>query len=193
MINKKITIIVGCSSIGKDYALNYLVSSHNYKPLISHTTRPIRPNEKKGREYHFVNDKKFLKMIKNKELIEYRTYNTLQNGVPSVWYYGLSKKTIDNLDPNSRYVTIFDIQGAKNFIEYYGKDNCFVVMIRCDDKIREERAKSRGGYSVEEWSRRLLDDNIVFSDENTKGLINWYIENNGTVDEFENELVNLNR
>lgn len=192
-MKNKILVLCSPSSCGKDYALNYLVSSHNYKPLISHTTRPIRPNEKNGREYHFVNDKKFLKMIKNEELIEYRTYNTLQNGIPSVWYYGLSKKTIDNLDPNSRYVTIFDIQGAKDFIKYHGKDNCFVVMIRCDDKIREERAKSRGGYSVEEWSRRLMDDKIVFSDENTKGLIDWYIENNGTVDEFENELVNINR
>ena len=61
-------------------------------------------------------------------------------------------------------------------------------MLNCDDKIREERAKLRGGFSSSEWSRRLNDDSIVFSEENTKGLIDHYIDNDGTLEELNDKV-----
>ena len=187
-MKNKLLILLSPSSCGKDYVLNKLVSDYNFKSLISHTTRPIRPNETNGRDYHFVSDSQFKELIDNDLLVEYRTYNTLVSNIPAIWYYGLSKQTIDDLNPNTNYVTIFDVQGAKDFIEYYGRDNCYVCMIKCDDKIREERAKLRGGFSQEEWDRRLADDLVVFSDENTKGLIDHYIINDGTIEELNDKL-----
>jgi len=127
-------------------------------------------------------------MISNDEFIEYRTYNTLVDNVPDVWYYGLSKNTIDELNPNTNYVTIFDVQGAKDFIEYYGRDNCYVCMLNCDDKIREERAKLRGGFNKKEWDRRLASDLVIFSKDNTNGLFDYYIDNNGTLDELNDKV-----
>ena len=187
-MKNKLLVLISPSSCGKDYVLNKLVSTYNFKPLISHTSRPRRPSEINHLSYHFVSTHEFLSMISNDELIEYRTYNTLVDGVHDVWYYGLSKNTIDKLNTSTNYVTIFDVQGAKDFIEYYGRDNCYVCMLNCDDKIREERAKLRGGFSQEEWNRRLNDDLIVFSNENTKGLIDHYITNNGTLEELDNKL-----
>ena len=61
-------------------------------------------------------------------------------------------------------------------------------MIKCEDKIREERAKLRGGFSQSEWDRRLADDNVVFSEENINGLIDHYITNNGTLDELNDKI-----
>lgn len=176
------------SSCGKDYVLNKLVSDYNFQPLISHTSRPRRPSEINHLSYHFVSTNEFLSMISNDEFIEYRTYNTLVDNVPDIWYYGLSKNTIDNLNPSTNYVTIFDVQGTKDFIDYYGRDNCFVCMLNCDDKIREERARLRGGFSQEEWLRRRDDDLLVFSDDNTKDLIDHYINNDGTLDELNDKV-----
>ena len=187
-MKNKLLILLSPSSCGKDYVLNKLVSDYNFQPLISHTSRPKRPSEINHLSYHFVSTNEFLSMISNDEFIEYRTYNTLVDNVPDVWYYGLSKNTIDNLNPSTNYVTIFDVQGAKDFIEYYGRDNCYVCMIKCDDKIREERAKLRGGFSHEEWLRRRDDDRIVFSDDNTKDLVDHYINNNGTLDELNDKV-----
>lgn len=187
-MKNKLLIMLSKSSCGKDYVVNKLVSDYNFKPLISHTSRPKRPSEINHTSYHFVSTNEFLSMISNDELIEYRTYNTLVDNVPDIWYYGLSKQTIDDLNHSTNYVTIFDVQGAKDFIEYYGRDNCYVCMIKCDDKIREERAKLRGGFSHEEWLRRKDDDCIVFSEENTKGLIDHYITNNGTLDELNDKV-----
>lgn len=191
MKNKKLLVLLSPSSCGKDYVLNQLVSNYNFKPLISHTTRPIRPLEINHITYEFITDDEFKQMISDNKLIEYRTYNTLVNNIPAVWFYGLSKQTVDNLDQNTNYVTIFDVQGAKDFIEYYGRDNCFVCMLKCDDKIREERAKLRGGFNQIEWNRRLLSDIQIFSDENTKGLVDHYITNEGTIEELEIKLKEL--
>lgn len=188
---KKIILLLSPSANGKDYILNYLVSKYSFKPLVSHTTRIKRPKETNHIDYHFISDGEFLSMIDNNELIEYRAYNTLVNNIPAVWYYGLSKQTIDDLDPNTNYVTIFDVQGAKDFTEYYGRDNCFVCMIKCNDKIREERAKLRGGYDAKEWQRRMEDDFQKFSDENTKGIVDHYIVNEGTIEELETKLKEL--
>lgn len=187
----KILILLSPSSCGKDYVLNKLVSDYNFKPLISHTSRPRRPSEINHISYHFVLTNEFLSMIDNDELIEYRTYNTLVDNVPDIWYYGLSKQTIDDLNPSTNYVTIFDVQGAKEFIEYYGRDNCYVCMLKCDDKIREERARLRGGWDNFEWQRRLDSDKIIFSDENTKGLIDHYITNDSTIEELEIKVKDL--
>ena len=191
MKNKKLLILISKSGNGKDCSLNYLVDKYGFKPLISHTTRPIRPLETNHVTYEFVSDDEFKQMISDNKLIEYRTYNTLVDNIPAVWFYGLSKQTVDGLDPNTNYVTIFDVQGAKEFIEYYGRDNCFVCMLKCDDKIREERAKLRGGFNQIEWNRRLLSDVQIFNDENTKGLVDHYITNEGTIEELEIKLKEL--
>ena len=187
-MKNKLLIMLSKSSCGKDYVVNKLVSDYNFQPLISHTSRPKRPSEINHLSYHFVSTNEFLSIISNDELIEYRTYNTLVDNVPDIWYYGLSKQTIDDLNPSTNYVTIFDVQGAKDFIEYYGRDNCYVCMIKCDDKIREERAKLRGGFSQSEWLRRRDDDLLVFSDDNTKDLIDHYINNDGTLEELNDKL-----
>ena len=186
-MKNKILILISPSGCGKNYVLDYL-SDYNFQPLISHTSRPRRPSEINHVSYHFVSTNEFLSMISNDELIEYRTYNTLVDNVPDIWYYGLSKNTIDKLNPSTNYVTIFDVQGAKDFIEYYGRENCYVCMLKCDDKIREGRAKLRGGFNQKEWLRRKDDDRIVFSDDNTKGLIDHYITNNGTLDELNDKV-----
>ena len=187
----KILLLLSPSGVGKDYTLNHLVNNYNFQPLISHTSRPKRPSEINHISYHFVSTNEFISMIDNDELIEYRTYNTLVDNVPDVWYYGLSKQTIDDLNPNTNYVTIFDVQGAKEFIEYYGRDSCYVCMLKCDDKVREERAKLRGGWDGFEWQRRLDSDKVIFSDENTKGLIDHYITNDGTIEELEIKIKDL--
>jgi guanylate kinase len=53
----KIFRLMGKSSSGKDTIFRKLLQQENLqlKPIILYTTRPIRKNEKQGREYHFTN------------------------------------------------------------------------------------------------------------------------------------------
>ncbi len=181
-----ITILCGKSASGKDTLLNELKNKDGFLPIISTTSRPIRNGELNGREYNFVSKEQFIKDIEENKFLEYRTYNTLLDGKPDIWYYGCPKETLDNLDPDSEYVTILDMNGTKDFVDYVGKDNCFVCYIYTDDNIREERAMKRESSDKEEWERskkpewdrRLKDDAIKFSDEILKPIVNVSLNNN---------------
>jgi len=186
-MSKQITILCGKSSSGKDAILRKLVSDYGYLPIISATSRPIRISEKDGIDYLFETKENFLKLIKNDRLIEYRTYNTLVNGVSDVWYYGLPKYVLDD---NKKYVVILDIQGTKDFISYYGKDKCEVIYIDCPSEVRKERAMKRGSFDSIEWNRRSEADEIDFSEDKRIGVVDRVVQNWGiSLDDVVKEIV----
>lgn len=156
-----ITILCGKSGSGKDYISKKLIDK-GYIPIISWTSRPMRENEIDGREYHFCTRREFEYMIETDKLLEYRSYNTLYNGINDTWFYGLLKEKLDN---EKNYVVILDLKGTKEFIKYYGKDNCKVFYIEASDKIRTERAMKRGSFDKTEWERRLIADGEDFGEE----------------------------
>lgn len=49
---------------------------------VSATTRPPRPGEVEGREYYFVDDREFDRLIANGELLEWAPYVNLRHGTP---------------------------------------------------------------------------------------------------------------
>ena len=51
---KDIIVLCSPSCGGKDTLLKLMVEDCGYSPIISHTTRPIRPSEQDGREYKFI-------------------------------------------------------------------------------------------------------------------------------------------
>ena len=172
-----ITILCGKSASGKDTLLTELKNNEGFGTIISTTSRPIRGGELNGREYNFVTKEEFLKEIEENKFLEYRTYDTLVNGQPDTWYYGCPKKTLDDLNPDKDYVIILDMGGTKDFVDYLGKENCFVCYIDAPDSVREERARSRGSFDKTEWDRRAKDDEIKFSDEIVDSLANAGISN----------------
>lgn len=175
-----LVILTGKSGCGKDTLEEVLIKKNGFEKLLSTTSRPKRDGEIEGREYHFVDKNEFLQLEKEGFFIEHRAYETLVDGKPDIWYYGLgkqiSKEDIANTDKD--YITILDLDGAKEAINYYGEDNCITVFINVDDKTREERASKRGGFDKTEWNRRLADDNIKFSKEKTNEIIDFEMENN---------------
>ena len=66
----KILVITGKSSSGKDSLQNYLVSNYDFINLVSHTTRPPRPNESNGYDYYFINKEDFVNMNNKNSFID---------------------------------------------------------------------------------------------------------------------------
>lgn len=167
-----VIILCGKSAVGKDTMLNKMCEN-GWERIVSCTTRPMREGEVEGREYLFKSNKEFNYMIENDMLIEYRTYNTKLNGVDDVWYYGLSKQY---LDEDKNYVVVLDLEGAKNFKNWY-KGKCSVLYLYCDDSIREERARNRGSFDETEWNRRLEKDAEDFNEDKLKEVVDLRIKN----------------
>ncbi len=109
MAEKKAGIIVILSSpsgAGKTTLVKKISSRKKYIISISHTTRKPRVNEKNGKDYFFVKNKDFKKLIKEKKFLEYA--NVFKN------YYGSLKKNVfDKLNDGKNVIFDIDWQGTK--------------------------------------------------------------------------------
>jgi len=104
---KNLIIITGPSGVGKtSVALELLKKHKNIKRLITYTTRPLRPNEKNGRDYNFTSEKNFKEMIKKGELFEWaKVYGN---------YYGNCLADLKNICEKNKFcLLVLDIQGAE--------------------------------------------------------------------------------
>jgi guanylate kinase len=93
------------SGAGKTTLVNLLAKNNNFEISISHTTRKPRPNESTGKDYYFVSDQEFKRLIKNQEFLEYaKVFNN---------YYGTTRTpVIDNLNKGKNVLFDIDWQGA---------------------------------------------------------------------------------
>ena len=98
-------ILSSPSGAGKTTLVNLLSKQSNFEVSISHTTREPRPNEIPNKDYYFVNDEQFKRLIKNEEFLEYaKVFNN---------YYGTTRTpVIDNLDKGKNVLFDIDWQGA---------------------------------------------------------------------------------
>lgn len=130
----KLIALVGCSASGKDTVLNMMIKDYNLKPVVSHTTRPMREGEVQDREYHFTEIEYFLNKSLKQEFIEIREYET----VDGTWYYGLHESEIDESSDNA-YVVIVDVGGFFELKKRFGER---VVGIYIDCPLQDRLARS---------------------------------------------------
>tara|TARA_Y100000310_G_C20476188_1_gene712537 strand:+ start:164 stop:793 length:630 start_codon:yes stop_codon:yes gene_type:complete len=99
-------ILSSPSGSGKTTLVKKISSKNNYSISISHTTRTPRTNEVNGKEYFFVGEEEFKKLINNNEFLEYaKVFNN---------YYGSSKKSVlDNLKKGKNIIFDIDWQGTE--------------------------------------------------------------------------------
>lgn len=167
-MNNKIICLLGMSAAGKDTTARLFKYFYNIDILISHTTRPIRSNEKDKEDYYFISNKEMENMINNQELIEYRTYNTIQNGKQTTWQYGLSKKEVDNKLNKNHVIACVDLTGYNDLLKYVGKDRIIPIYIHSNYDNRLLRAIARDkNFERKEFDRRYQDDLTKFADLNS--------------------------
>ena len=98
-------ILSSPSGAGKTTLVEMLSELDNYEVSISHTTRQPRPTETPNKDYFFVNENDFSRLIKNEEFLEYaKVFNN---------FYGTTRTPVIN-KLNKEKNVLFDIdwQGA---------------------------------------------------------------------------------
>ena len=98
-------ILSSPSGAGKTTLVNLLSKQDNFNISISHTTRQPRPNETPDKDYYFVNDQEFKRLIKNQEFLEYaKVFNN---------FYGTTRTpVIEKLNKGQNILFDIDWQGA---------------------------------------------------------------------------------
>ena len=93
------------SGAGKTTLVKMLSNLDNFEVSISHTTRQPRPTETSNKDYFFVNEDEFKRLIKNEEFLEYaKVFNN---------FYGTTRTpVIDKLNKGKNILFDIDWQGA---------------------------------------------------------------------------------
>ena len=150
MSNRKGIIIVvsGFSGAGKGTLMKELTSKYdNYALSVSATTRNPRPGEVNGREYFFVTNEEFEKLINENGLIEHAGYVD--------HYYGTPRKFVeDKLSQGIDVILEIEIQGALQIKEQYPDAVLLFVMPPSVAEL-EKRLRGRGTETEEVILQRL--------------------------------------
>ena len=105
-VNDGVMIILSSpSGAGKTTLVSLLSKLNSFEISISHTTRQPRLNEKPNKDYYFINEKEFQRLIQNQEFLEYaKVFNNL---------YGTTRTPIiDKLNKGKNVLFDIDWQGA---------------------------------------------------------------------------------
>jgi|TARA_B100001063_G_C16720144_1_gene533058 guanylate kinase len=185
-------ILSSPSGAGKTTLVSLLSKLDNFKTSISHTTRQPRQNETPDKDYYFVNDEEFKRLIKNQEFLEYaKVFNN---------YYGTTRTpVIEKLSKGQNVLFDIDWQGAdqiKNkdldyklitfFILPPSKEILFKRLSNRDmkDKLIVEERMKQFERDVLHWINYdyvVINDNINECYNKIYNLINAEI-NNGSKD-----------
>lgn len=178
-----IVILMGKSASGKDTQRKCL-EEYGAIPMVSSTTRGMREGEIQGREYNFISEKEFLDKVQTGDIFEYREYDSSNGTV----YYGSEKI---RLEGDKDYIKVLDPDGARAFINAYGRDNCFVVYLDVPKTVRYSRALIREGNAgnakfEQEWNKRAKDDDERFMPDKVDDLVNFRLTLTGNEQDISN-------
>ncbi|MDA8706647.1 guanylate kinase [Candidatus Pelagibacter bacterium] len=176
------------SGAGKTTLVKMLSKIDNYEISISHTTRQPRLNEENNKDYYFVNEDEFKRLINNQEFLEYaKVFNN---------FYGTTRTpVIDRLNRGKNILFDIDWQGAdqiKNkkldyklvtfFILPPSKEVLYERLSNRDmkDKLIAEERMKQFGRDVLHWINYdyvVINDNLENCFSKITNLINAEISN----------------
>jgi guanylate kinase len=145
----KLFIVSAPSGCGKTTLCNRLLDE---MPLlensVSMTTRPPRPGEKKGADYHFVSDKFFRLMAKKGGFLEYEeNFGHL---------YGTPRKFVeDNLKKGRHVLLSIDVKGAMKVERAFPRESVLVFILPPSISALKKRLRLRNSDDGKEIRRRM--------------------------------------
>ena len=149
-------IVTAPSGAGKTSLVNELL--HQIKNLlvsVSHTTRPIRPGETNGKNYHFIDERRFLSMISNGDFLETADVYGYKYGTSSKWVSA-------ELGRGNDVILEIDWQGAIQIKRQFpGACSIFILPPSLEALI--DRLKKRQQDDDETIARRMAQAKEVIS------------------------------
>ena len=167
MQSGNIFVIAAPSGAGKSSLVKALCTHDaKIKVSISHTTRPMRPGEQHGVDYHFVRHEQFTRMLEQQEFLEHaKVYDN---------FYGTHTDTIRQLLHNGQDIILeIDWQGARQVRRIF-EDAILIYILPPNQAELKNRLLSRNTDSPEVIQKRLnlaLDD-ISHANEFDYAVIN---------------------
>jgi len=141
-------IIAAITAGGKNAVTERIIEKSDYRHVVTHTTRPKRPDEENGVNYWFVSEEEMLSMVIAKEFVEVKA-------IHGDTVYGISINSYESVSQNGhRPLLIIDVRGVKDIITANPKlQPMFILPPSYEEWMN--RLQSRGHMSHIERSARL--------------------------------------
>ena len=157
-------ILAGPAGVGKSTLCDRLVATvPGFERVITATTRPPRPNEVSGRDYHFLTEAQFDARLAANDFLEWAW-------VHRKYRYGTLKSAVLDRLPETSLIANVDVQGvrsiraaAENLPEL--KSRLVTIFVAPDSfDVLRERLQGRGPVSAEELERRMQSAELEMSE-----------------------------
>jgi guanylate kinase len=151
----KLVVLTAPSGAGKTTIARHILSAiPTMRFSVSATTRPARPGETDGVDYHFLTKTQFDELLAAGAFIE---HEEVYEGL----YYGTLKSELEQATADAPILLDIDVKGALNVKRAYG-DSVYVVYIKAPSlEELEKRLRLRAteaDHSVEARLRRARDE-----------------------------------
>ena len=170
-------IVSAPSGAGKTTLVGALLKNMpDIKASISHTTRPMRPGEKEGINYHFVSEEIFLSLINKEAFLEHaQVFNH---------FYGTSKEWVEKtLSEGIDVILEIDWQGAEQIRDLIPESKSIFILPPSLEAL-EERLIKRGqddptvikrrlAAAKEEISHYMMADYLLINDGFDETLVEF--------------------
>ena len=172
-MNRKgiIIVISGFSGVGKGTIMRELTKKYEqYALSVSATTRNPRPGEVDGKDYFFVSNEEFEKLINEDGLIEHAGYVG--------HYYGTPRKFVeDKLNNGIDVILEIELQGALQIKEQYKDAVMLFIMPPSAEELEEDVIKQRllraneEAIGIEHYDYIVVNDDLEESVERVHNII----------------------
>lgn len=162
------------SGAGKTSLVNALIKRcPDLLVSVSHTTRPMRPGEKDGVNYHFVTENIFLAMLERTEFLEHaRVFGNLY-GTSGVW-------VTEQLQRGRDIILEIDWQGAQQVKRLLPQARAIFILPPSREDLQQrlnqrgqddpDTIKTRMNVAVEEMSHYVESDFLVVNKDFDQAL-----------------------
>ncbi|WP_022872859.1 guanylate kinase [Nesterenkonia alba] len=145
----RVTVLAGPTSVGKSTLSRHIRTHYPQVHFsVSATTRPPRPGEHDGVDYHFISPERFDELIKAEAFLEWATVHGRHR-------YGTLRSTVEQALTEGKHVLLeIDLQGARQ-VRQRMPEAQFVFLAPPSFEDLVARLTHRGTEDEEERRRRL--------------------------------------
>jgi guanylate kinase len=147
----RLVVVSGPSGAGKTSVMRQVLQSSSVPLLrsVSATTRPARPDEADGVDYHFLTNGEFTKRRERGEFLEcFEVFGQ------TYWYGTLSSEVTSGLKAGNWVVLEIDVQGAMTVVRKF-PDVITIFLCPSSREELERRLRDRGTETNEALLQRL--------------------------------------